>query len=245
MKSGSGVKPYGIFWLTSSILAAPHADRSVGVRADVFYFVDQLDDLQPYAAFLDSRDKSLVLYRWLCHLLVEEGSLDALPCISDRLAAQRLRFYCVHAREPWSKRAVQKRRCATAQIASDELRQQRAGELELHMSRLHSREVACVARGHLSHLDELQWCAHSDLNHCPAPSTSAHRCSFLPSQVTRSTPPSTTTAAGRRLDAVGALPPPLPPPWPLSGSASRRPERGTLVRCAHACACHQSPAIPD
>ena len=93
MKSGSGVKPYGIFWLTSSILAAPHADRSVGVRADVFYFVDQLDDLQPYAAFLDSRDKSLVLYRWLCHLLVEEGSLDALPCISDRLAAQRLRFF--------------------------------------------------------------------------------------------------------------------------------------------------------
>ena len=50
--------------------------------ADVFYLVDQLDDLTPYAAFMEGKNKALVkrlhysLYRWLCHLyLVAERAV--------------------------------------------------------------------------------------------------------------------------------------------------------------------------
>ena len=116
--------------------------------ADVFYLLNELNELAPYATFIHEKNKALILYRWLCHLLVEEGSLNELPCMADRPSAKRLHKYCVKAGEPWSKRAVQKREWAIAQIVSDDRRQQCALEHQAHMARLHGRAVVseCIAK---------------------------------------------------------------------------------------------------
>ena len=57
----------------------------------------------------------------------------------------------------------------------------------------------------------------------PPTCSRAHRCCLLPSQVARSSRPSTVTAAARRSEVVGSLLPPLPPPptSPRSAEASR------------------------
>ena len=87
--------------------------------ADVFYLVDELNNLEPYATFTDEKNKALILFRWLCHLLVEEDCLNEFPCMADRPLAKRLHVHCVKAREPWSKRAVYNRLRSRTRFATD------------------------------------------------------------------------------------------------------------------------------
>ena len=75
----------------------PHDLRKL-TDADVFYLVNELNNLESYATFTDEKNKALILFRWLCHLLAEEGCPNELPCMADRPLAKRLHVHCVKAR---------------------------------------------------------------------------------------------------------------------------------------------------